>query len=84
MMLSDWQSAKEDLSEVIGLAPHHYHALTQIAACHIAMGRPEKAEGPLNEALRLEPNHTEAWHQRGLVYLDWGREDRVRTCSPHV
>ena len=39
------------------------------------MGRPEKAENPLNEALRLEPNHADAWHHRGLLYLDWGREE---------
>jgi putative GTP pyrophosphokinase len=41
----------------------------------MSMDRPEKAEAPLNEALRLAPDHTEAWHQRGLLYLDWGRND---------
>ena len=66
-----------DLEIIIEGAPHHYYALTKLASCYISMGRPEKAEAPLNEALRLEPNHTDAWHHRGLLYLDWGREEEA-------
>ena len=75
MMLSNWEEAKDDLEVIVENAPHHHHALTQLASCFMAMDRPEKAEAPLNEALRLAPEHTEAWHQRGLLYLDWAREE---------
>ena len=58
----------------------------------MALKRPERAEAPLNEALRLVPNHAPAWHQRGLLYLDWGREEAalsdfeaaVRSDSQHL
>ena len=58
-------------------APHHHQALTQLAACFIALDRPERAETPLNEALRIAANYAPAWHQRGLLYLEWGRNDNA-------
>ncbi len=75
MSLSHWDAAKSDLKKIIEEAPHHYQALTNLASCYISMDRPEKAEAPLNEALRLNSEYTEAWHQRGLLYLDWGQVD---------
>ncbi|HIA39458.1 MAG TPA: tetratricopeptide repeat protein, partial [Candidatus Poseidoniales archaeon] len=55
--------------------PNHSHALMQLAACHMALERPELAETPLNDALRIDPTNAAAWHQRGLLYLEWGREE---------
>ena len=78
-MLSVWTEARDDLELIVADAPHHHHAMTQLAACYMALERPEKAESPLNEALRLAPEHTDAWHQRGLLYLDWGREEAALT-----
>jgi len=43
----------------------------------MSTGRPERAEAPLNEALRISPDHAPAWHQRGLLYLEWKREDNA-------
>ena len=48
-------------------------ALTKLGACFLALDRPERAEGPINEALRLAPDHADAWHQRGMLYLSWGK-----------
>ena len=62
---------QRDLLVVLEDAPHHYKALTKLAACYLALDRPERAEGPINEALRLAPDFAEAWHQRGLLYLAW-------------
>jgi Cytochrome c biogenesis factor len=75
MHLADWTQATEDLDLVLENNPRHSHALTLLAGCNIAMGRPESAELPLNEALRINPNNAEAWHQRGLLYMEWGRSD---------
>ena len=75
MHLADWTQATEDLDLVLENNPRHSHALTLLAGCNIAMGRPESAESPLNEALRIDPNNAEAWHQRGLLYMEWGRSD---------
>ena len=58
-------------------APHHHQALTQLASCFIALNRYERAETPLNEALRIAQNYAPAWHQRGLLYLEWGRDDNA-------
>ena len=69
--LGEWEEAKEDLLVVLEDAPHHYKALTKLAACYLALDRPERAEGPINEALRLAPDFAEAWYQRGLLYLAW-------------
>jgi Tfp pilus assembly protein PilF len=41
----------------------------------MSSGRPELAESPLNEALGLNPESSMAWHQRGLLYLDWSRDE---------
>jgi len=75
MGLTSWSEAREELLTVTTASPHHHHALTLLASCQMALGRPENAETPLNEALRHEPSFAPAWHQRGLLYLDWGRED---------
>ena len=75
MSLSNWNEARRDLEAIVEEAPHHFQALTNLASCFISMGRPEQAEAPLNEALRLNSEYTEAWHQRGLLYLDWGKEE---------
>ena len=48
MMLGDWSQAREDLDIVLEKSPHHHQALTQLAACFIALDRPERAETPLN------------------------------------
>ena len=37
MMLTKWEAAKDDLEVIIEDAPHHHHALTQLAACYISM-----------------------------------------------
>ena len=69
--LGEWEEAKEGFLAVLNEAPHHYQALTKLGACYLALDRPERAEGPINEALRLAPNHADAWHQRGLLYVSW-------------
>ena len=74
-MLGDWSNAKSDLEEIIEKAPTQHQAMTQLAGCFIALDRPEQAESPLNEALMLNPDYAPAWFQRGLLYLDWGKED---------
>ena len=75
MSLSNWNEARTDLEVIVEEAPHHFQALTNLASCFLSMGRPEQAEAPLNEALRLNPEYAEAWHQRGLLYLDWAKEE---------
>ena len=62
-----------------GRAPHHHQALTQLAACFLSLGRPERAESPLNEALRISPDYAPAWHQRGLLYLEWGKNNNAQS-----
>ena len=69
MMLGEWSQARENLDIVLEKSPHHHQALTQLAACFIALDRPERAETPLNEALRIAPDYAAAWHQRGLLFL---------------
>ena len=46
-----------------------------VAACNIALGIPDQAEAPLNKAIRLDSKFSSAWHNRGLLYLEWGEED---------
>jgi tetratricopeptide (TPR) repeat protein len=75
MMLAQWSEAKEGWEKVLDFNPNHSHALMQLAACHMALERPELAETPLNDALRIDPTNAAAWHQRGLLYLEWGREE---------
>lgn len=75
MMLAQWSEAKEGWEKVIEFNPRHPHALMQLAACHMALERPELAETPLNDALRIDSNNAATWHQRGLLYLEWGREE---------
>lgn len=69
--LGEWEEAKDGFLAVLDEAPHHYQALTKLGACYLALDRPERAEGPINEALRLAPDHADAWHQRGLLYMAW-------------
>ena len=71
--LGEWEEAKEGFLAVLEKAPHHHMALTKLGACFLALDRPERAEGPINEALRLAPDHADAWHQRGMLYLSWGK-----------
>ena len=54
-------SSSEEL-HVFENAPHHTHALTQLAACYMSMDCAERAEAPLNEALR----HPQTMHQHGI------------------
>ena len=75
MMLAQWSEAREGWEKVLESNPKHSHALMQLAACHMALERPELAETPLNDALRIDPHNSSAWHQRGLLYLEWGREE---------
>jgi len=75
MMLAQWSEAKEGWEKVLDFNPNHSHALMQLAACHMALERPELAETPLNDALRIDSSNAAAWHQRGLLYLEWGREE---------
>jgi tetratricopeptide (TPR) repeat protein len=71
--LGEWEEAKEGFLAVLEKAPHHYQALTKLGACYLALDRPERAEGPINEALRLAPDYADAWHQRGMLYHAWGK-----------
>jgi tetratricopeptide (TPR) repeat protein len=77
MHLGDWDNASKEFKHVLEAAPHHTHALTQLAACYMSLDRAERAEGPLNEALRQSPNHAPAWHQRGLYYLHFNKLDNA-------
>ena len=70
-LLGEWEEAKEGFLSVLSEAPHHYQALTKLGACYLALDRPERAEGPINEALRLASNYADAWHQRGMLYVSW-------------
>ena len=69
--LGEWDEAKEGFLAVLEEAPHHHQALTKLGACYLALDRPERAEGPINEALRLAPDYADAWHQRGMLYKSW-------------
>jgi tetratricopeptide (TPR) repeat protein len=77
MHLEEWDLACQEFKHVLEHAPHHTHALTQMAACYMSMDRAERAEGPLNEALRQSPDHAPAWHQRGLLYLEFNMIDNA-------
>ena len=74
MHLGEWNKAKSEWEEVLKTNTNHPQALTQLAACETALGRPELAENPLNQALKIDPNYAPAWHNRGLLYLEWGNE----------
>ena len=71
--LGEWEEAKEGFLAVLEKAPRHFQALTKLGACYLALDRPERAEGPINEALRLAPDYADAWHQRGMLYRAWGK-----------
>ncbi len=71
--LAEWEEAKNGFLAVLEEAPHHYQALTKLGACYLALDRPERAEGPINEALRLAPDYGDAWHQRGMLYTAWDK-----------
>ena len=73
--LGEWSEAKEGFLSVLEEAPHHYQALTKLGACYLALDRPERAEGPINEALRLAPDYADAWHQRGMLYSAWEKHE---------
>jgi Tfp pilus assembly protein PilF len=77
MTLGEWAKARDDLEHVLESAPHHHQALTQLASCFMSLERPERAEQPLNEAIRLQPNYAAAWFQRGMLYLEIGRNDNA-------
>ena len=77
MHLEEWDLGCQEFKHVLEHAPHHTHALTQMAACYMSMDRAERAEGPLNEALRQSPDHAPAWHQRGLLYLEFNMIDNA-------
>lgn len=92
MLLAEWKPALNDFKMVLEVSPQHAVALTKLAATYMALQRPERAESPLNEALRIDTNLAEAWHQRGLLYLEWGKTDNalsdfeaaVRTKPGHL
>ena len=73
--LGEWNDAKDGFLSVLKDAPHHYQALTKLGACYLALDRPERAEGPINEALRLAPDYGDAWHQRGMLYSAWEKHE---------
>ena len=73
--LGEWNDAKDGFLSVLEDAPHHYQALTKLGACYLALDRPERAEGPINEALRLAPDYGDAWHQRGMLYSAWEKHE---------
>ena len=73
--LGEWNDAKDGFLSVLEDAPHHYQALTKLGACYLALDRPERAEGPINEALRLAPDYGDAWHQRGMLYSVWEKHE---------
>ena len=75
MLIANWSQAKDLWEEVLDINGNHPHALTQLAACNISLGNPDQAEAPLNKAIRLDSNFSSAWHNRGLLYLEWGEED---------
>ena len=75
MLMTNWSQAKDLWIEVLDINGNHPHALTQLAACNMALGHPDQAEAPLNKAIRLDPNFAPAWHNRGLLYIEWGEEE---------
>ena len=80
--LAEWEGAKEDLLVVLEDAPHHYKALTKLVMCYLALDRPERAEGPIDEALRLAPDFAEAWNQRVCFTLLGKRLRLLVTLRP--
>ena len=46
MHLAEWDAASKEFKHVLESAPHHTHALTQLAACYMSMDRAERAEAP--------------------------------------
>lgn len=75
MLIANWIEGKKLWEEILEVNSNHPHALTELAACHIALGNPDQAEAPLNKAIRLDSSFSSAWHNRGLLYLEWGEED---------
>ena len=46
MHLAEWEAASKEFKHVLENAPHHTHALTQLAACYMSMDRAEARRSP--------------------------------------
>jgi tetratricopeptide (TPR) repeat protein len=69
-------TAAQDFSTAINLAPHDGAAFEQRARANVALGDAYKSLRDATQAIRLTPNSAGAYHIRGVVYLNRGDYDR--------
>lgn len=70
-------TAVEDFSDVIRLAPHDGPAYDRRAAAQLQIGDNYKALRDATMAIRLEPDAATAYRTRGLAYADSGQYERA-------
>jgi tetratricopeptide (TPR) repeat protein len=70
-------TAAQDFSTAINLAPHDGAAFEQRARANVALGDAYKSLRDATQAIRLTPNNAGAYHIRGVVYLNRGEFDRA-------
>ena len=70
-------TAAQDFTTAINLAPHDGAAFEQRARANVALGDSYKSLRDATQAIRLTPNNAAAYHIRGVVYLNRGEFDRA-------
>jgi tetratricopeptide (TPR) repeat protein len=70
-------TAAQDFSTAINLAPHDGAAFEQRARANVALGDAYKSLRDATQAIRLTPKNSGAYHIRGVVYLNRGEFDRA-------
>jgi tetratricopeptide (TPR) repeat protein len=70
-------TAAQDFTTAINLAPHDGAAFEQRARANVALGDSYKSLRDATQAIRLTPSNATAYHIRGGVYLNRGEFDRA-------
>jgi tetratricopeptide (TPR) repeat protein len=70
-------TAIEDFTDVIRLAPNDGPAFDRRAAAHLQLGDQYKAIRDATTAIRLDPDAAAAYRTRGIAYVDGGQYDRA-------
>jgi tetratricopeptide (TPR) repeat protein len=70
-------TAAQDFSTAINLAPHDGAAFEQRARANVALGDAYKSLRDATQAIRLMPKNAGAYQIRGVVYLNRGDFDRA-------
>jgi tetratricopeptide (TPR) repeat protein len=77
-------TAAEDFTTAINLAPHDGRAFQQRARAYVELGDSYKALRDATEAIRLKPDNAAAYHIRGLVYSKRGQYQRAVADLEHA